>query len=179
VGDYIINRGKAAEGTEGGNTNSLFQTLTILFVAAVALLLTGYMWNLSFPINKKIWTSSYVVFTVGLAVIVLATLIYFIEVRQKRGAWSRFFDVFGKNPLFIYALSGLVPKSLALIRIPNGVSASGKESYLSPYGWFYEKVCAKIPGAPENGSLFFAVCIVLFFWSIAYWMDKKKVYLKV
>jgi predicted acyltransferase len=179
VGDYIINRGKAAEGTEGGNTNSLYQTLTILFVAAVALLLTGYMWNLSFPINKKIWTSSYVVFTVGLAIIVLATLIYFIEVRQKRGAWSRFFDVFGKNPLFIYALSGLVPKSLGLIQIPNGVTASGKPGFLTPYSWFYEKICAKIPGAPENGSLFFAICIVLFFWAIAYWMDRKKVYLKV
>ena len=179
VGDYIAKMGKQVDGAEGGNTNTLSQTLTVLFIAAVALLLTGYIWNFSFPINKKIWTSSYVVFTVGLAIIILSTLIYFIEVRNKTGTWSRFFDVFGKNALFIFALSGLVPKSLGLIRIPNGVSTTGEESYLTPYSWFYENICAKIPGAPQNGSLFFAICIVLFFWSIAYWMDRKQVYLKV
>jgi predicted acyltransferase len=127
VGDYIRKRGKTIEATPAeipSSTNPLYQTLTVLFIAATALLFTGYIWNFSFPINKKIWTSSYVVCTVGLAIIVLATLVYFVELRNARGWWARFFDAFGKNPLFIFALSGLIPKTLALIRIPNGIYKS-------------------------------------------------------
>jgi predicted acyltransferase len=182
VGDYIRKRGKTIEATPAeipSSTNPLYQTLTVLFIAATALLFTGYIWNFSFPINKKIWTSSYVVCTVGLAIIVLATLVYFVELRNARGWWARFFDAFGKNPLFIFALSGLIPKTLALIRIPNGVREDGQQAYISPLGWFYENVCAKIPGPPELGSLVFAICFVLLLWAVAYWMDKRKIYIRV
>jgi predicted acyltransferase len=182
VGDYIRKRGKTIEATPAeipSSTNPLYQTLTVLFIAATALLFTAYIWNFSFPINKKIWTSSYVVCTVGLAIIVLATLVYFVELRNARGWWARFFDAFGKNPLFIFALSGLIPKTLALIRIPNGVREDGQQAYISPLGWFYENVCAKIPGRPELGSLVFAICFVLLLWAVAYWMDKRKIYIRV
>jgi predicted acyltransferase len=182
VGDYIRKRGKTIEAAPAdvpSSTNPLYQTLTILFIAATALLFTAYAWNFSFPINKKIWTSSYVVCTVGLAIIILATLVYFIELKNKRGAWTRFFDVFGKNPLFIYALSGLIPKTLALIRIPNGLRDNGQQAYISPWGWFYQNICAKIPGPPEIGSLIFAICVVLLLWTVAYWMDKRKIYIRV
>src|SRR5690606_30674533 len=85
----------------------LYPLLTKLFVAAMLLIFTGLCWNTVFPINKKIWTSSFVIYTSGMAIVVLALLIYFIEIRGWRGAWSRFFDVFGKNPLFIFVLSGI------------------------------------------------------------------------
>lgn len=184
VGDYIRKRGIYTQEIAASNpaepvTNPIYQTLTILFIAAVALLVTGYMWNLSFPVNKKIWTSSFVVTTSGLAILILTTLIYFIEVKKAKGWWSRFFDVFGKNPLFIYALSGLIPKLLWLIRIPNGTNAAGKPIYTNPWGWFYQNVCAKVPGAPENGSLLFAICFVVLLWAIAYGMDKRKIYVRV
>ncbi|HZI00854.1 MAG TPA: DUF5009 domain-containing protein, partial [Flavisolibacter sp.] len=83
---------------------SLNTTLTGLFIIAMALLFAGYAWGLSFPVNKKIWTSSYVILTTGMAICVLATLIYAIEVKGIRGWWTRFFDVFGKNDLFVFAL---------------------------------------------------------------------------
>lgn len=183
VGDYILKRGKYTPAGETDNaqqhTSPIYQTLTVLFIAAMALLFTGYAWGLSFPINKKIWTSSYVVYTSGLAIAVLATLVYFIEVRNSRGKWSRFFDVFGKNPLFIYALSGLIPKLLGIIRISNGADANGNAAYVSPWSWFHQNVTAKVPGPPENGSLLFALCFVFLLWLIGYWMDKKKIYIKV
>lgn len=182
VGDYIRKRGKiidpTLENTLPGN-NQYYETLTVLFIASVALLFTAYAWDLSFPINKKIWTSSYVVCTAGLATAVLATLIYYIELKKSRGRWTSFFNVFGKNPLFIFALSGLLPKTMALIRIPNGAGADGQQTYLNPLGWFYEKICAQIPGPPEIGSLAYAVCIVFLFWLVAYWMDKRKIYIRV
>jgi predicted acyltransferase len=182
VGDYIRKRGKtpgAAPTDIASVANPLYQTLTILFVAAVALLFTGYVWNFYFPINKKIWTSSYTVVTVGFAIIFLNMLIYAIEIKNNRGWWTRFFDVFGKNALFIYALSIFIPKTLRLIRFPDGMDATGATKYSNPWTWFYDHICAKVPGPPENGSLLFAISIVLLLWAIAYWMDKKKVYIKV
>jgi predicted acyltransferase len=157
----------------------LYTTLTGLFIAAMAFLFAGYAWGLSFPINKKIWTSSYVVLTTGMATAILATLIYAIEVKGIRGWWTRFFDVFGKNALFVFALSAFLPKGLRLIRIPNGVSASGQPLYLSPWNWWYEKVTRHIPGSPELGSLAFALTVILFMWAICYWLDRKRIYIKV
>ena len=182
VGDYILKKGKGTSDQQqdaGQKMLAPYQMLTGLFLASVALLFAGYSWGLSFPVNKKIWTSSYVLVTTGLAIAVLATLVYAVEIRNNRGGWTRFFDVFGKNPLFIYVLSGLIPRLLGLIRIADGTDVSGSAKFLSPLGWFYEKICKPLPGAPEFGSLVYALTLVLFFWAIAYWMDKKKVYVKV
>lgn len=166
VGEYIQKKGKN------------FEMLSNLFVAGVALLLTGFCWDTVFPINKKIWTSSYVVYTTGLAIITIATMIYLIEFKNIKGGLSRFFDVFGKNALFVFALSSFLPKILWLIRIPNGMK-DGKPVYTDPWHWFYSNVCAKIPGDPRIGSLAFAICFIIFMWSICWWMDKKKIYVKV
>ncbi|WP_211240576.1 acyltransferase family protein [Adhaeribacter aquaticus] len=182
VGDYIRSRGDQDINNEEVSENSfqpVYKTITVLFVSAVILMILSYFWNLSFPINKKIWTSSFVVCTSGLAIALLATLIYFIEVRSRRSWWTRFFDVFGKNPLFIYALSGLIPNIISLIRISNGVNTAGEPRTISVWSWFYENIAAKVPGPPENGSLFFAICFVILLWVIGYYLDKRKVYIRV
>jgi predicted acyltransferase len=145
----------------------------------MALLLVGYVWSLFFPLNKKIQSSSFIITTAGLATLALSTLVYMVEAKQKRGGWTAFFDVFGKNALFIYALSELIGSLFSFIRIPNGMSESGSVRFISPLEWFYENVCAQAPGPPENGSLLYAVCIVLFLWLIGYGMYKKKIYIKV
>lgn len=177
VGSYIRKRGRQTDGDTG--TSSLYETISTLFVAAVGLLVIGYLWSLVFPVNKKIQSSSFILVTAGLATLLLSTLIYFIEVKNKRGWWTRFFNVFGKNPLFIYALSELLGALFGFIRIRAGVNGSGQISYRSPLEWFYTNLCSRVPGPPENGSLLYAVCIVLFLWLIGYWMNKKKIYIKV
>jgi predicted acyltransferase len=159
VGDYLRRKGG----------ESLYQTLTVLFVAAAVLLFCAYWWDLTFPINKKIWTSSFVLVTSGLATLLLSCLVYFIEIKNYKGKWSSFFEVFGKNALFIYALSGLIPKLLVMIHF-SGTNA---------WSWYYEHVTSKFPGPPEIGSLLFAISFVLLLWAIAYWMNKKKIYIKV
>ncbi|MGZ3749658.1 MAG: acyltransferase family protein [Mucilaginibacter sp.] len=158
---------------------TLYRTLTGLFIVSVALLVTGYIWNLNFPVNKKIWTSSYVVTTTGLAIAVLSTLIYAIELKGIRGWWTRFFDVFGKNALFVFALSAFLPKGLRLIRIPNGINPKGEIIYGSPWTLLYDKIYKFIPGAPEIGSLCFALTVIAFMWAICYALDKKGIYIKV
>jgi predicted acyltransferase len=183
VGDYILKKTKLFAAVENSTLrpaiNPLYQILTGLFIAAMALLLAGYAWHLSFPVNKKIWTSSYVVATTGMAIALLATLIYFIEVKGVRAWWTRFFDVFGKNALFVFALSAFLPKGLRLIRIPNGVNESGATLYTNPWNALYDKVYKFVPGDPKIGSLLFALTVIGFMWAICFWMDKKKIYVKV
>jgi predicted acyltransferase len=183
VGDYILKRTKLANAAENPSAspaiNPLYQILTGLFIGAMALLLAGYAWGLSFPVNKKIWTSSYVIITTGMAIAILATLIYFIEIKGVRSWWTRFFDVFGKNALFVFALSAFLPKGLGLIRIPNGVNANGRAVYTNPWKFLYDKVYKFVPGDPKIGSLLFALTVITFMWAICYWMDKRKIYIKV
>lgn len=167
TGQYIQQKGKTHE------------MLVNLFVIAGVLMFAGYCWDMVFPINKKIWSSSYVLYTTGLAIGILSILIFLIEFKEEKGKWSSFFDVFGKNPLFIFVLSGFLPRLLGLIRIDNGVNAEGKPSYLSPFGWFYEHICKNISSDLRVGSLLYAIILIFFYWSIVYWMDKKKIYVKV
>jgi predicted acyltransferase len=182
VGDYIQKKSRLQTGDEltpeqGEGKN--YEMLTGLFVTAIALLVTGYCWDKVFPINKKIWTSSYVVYTTGLAMLTIGTMIYAVEIKKMKLWAGKFFDVFGKNALFVFALSAFLPKLLWLIRIPNGTNATGQPLYTDPWHWFYTNVCARIPGDPRIGSLAFALCVILLMWSICYWMDKKKIYVKV
>lgn len=168
VGNYIITKGKTAE------------MLNSLFVAGAVLIFAGFAWDMVFPINKKIWTSSYTIYTTGLALIILSVMIYLIEFKNAKGVWSRFFDVFGKNALFIFALSGILPRLMGLIRISNGLTPEGKPKYLTPFGWFYEHLCKPIlPSDPRIGSLIYALCFIAMMWFFAWWMDKKKIYIKV
>lgn len=168
AGNYIIQKGKSAEMLNG------------LFVAGCALVFTGYMWNLSFPINKKIWTSSFTVYTSGLALLTLSLMMYAIEFKGIRSRADRFFNVFGKNALFIYVMSGLIPRTLSLIRIDNGFDMNNKPKFLTPLGWFYEHLCKPVlPFDPRIGSLIYALCFIAFMWLLAWTLDRKKIYIKV
>jgi predicted acyltransferase len=167
IGHYILQKGKT------------FEMISNLFVTAGVLIFAGFCWNMVFPINKKIWTSSYVLYTTGLAVFILCILMHIIEFWNWKGAWSRFFDVFGKNPLFIFVLSGFLPRVLALLRWTDQVGTDGKPVYTSPLPWWYEHVCKPVSGNLKNGSLLYALCMIAFYWLIVYAMDKKKWYVKV
>lgn len=181
VGDYIRKRGKHIEQMTDHAVKGfeIYQTLTILFVASVAFMVAGYVWDLNFPVNKRIWTSSYVMLSTGMAIAILCSMIYAIKVKGIRNWLTRFFDVFGKNALFVFALSAFLPRGLHLIRIPNGWDKQGHPVYLSPWNWPYEKIYRNIPGDPRIGSLFFALTVIFFMWLVCYWLDKKKIYIRV
>jgi predicted acyltransferase len=167
VGEYIQLKGKN------------FDMLAQLLLTGVVLVLVGYIWDFSFPINKKIWTSSYVFYTTGLAMITLGMFIYLLEFKEAKGRWSQFFDVFGKNPLFIFVLSGFLPRVLALLRWVDHVDEKGEKVYTSALPWFYEHVCKNIATDLRIGSLLYALCMIAFMGLLAYILDKKKIYIKV
>jgi len=167
VGNYIVQKGKT------------YEMITKLFVAGCVLVFLGYCWDMVFPINKKIWTSSFVVYTSGLAILLLCVLMDIIEFRNWRGKWSKCFDVFGKNPLFIYVLSGFLPRLLGLVRWVDRTDEKGQPVYITPFPWLYEHICMPVSDNLKNGSLLYALIIVAFYWLIAYVMDKKRIYVKV
>lgn len=168
AGNYILQKGKN------------YEMLSNLFVAGIVLAITGYLWDMVFPINKKIWSSSYTVYTSGLAILTMAVLIYLIEFKNAKGVWSKFFDVFGKNPLFIFVLSGFLPRLMGIFRIFDHIdSKTQKPVYVSAFGWFYEHICKNISTDLRVGSLVYALAMITFYWLIVYWMDKKKIYIKV
>jgi predicted acyltransferase len=168
AGSYIRQKGKT------------YEMLSHLLLAGCVLVFAGFCWDLVFPINKKIWTSSYVLYTTGLALLVISLFIYLLEFTNKRGAWSKFFEVFGKNPLFIFVLSGFLPRVIALFRWVDKIDpATGKPVYISPFPWFYQHICKPISADLRNGSLLYALCMIGFYWLIVYILDKRKIYIKV
>ena len=155
AGDYIRRRGNS------------FETIAKLMMAGALLVLTSLSWDMVFPINKKLWTSSFVLLTVGLDLLILAVLIYAIEI-EKRRKWTNFFLVFGRNPLFIYLLSEVFLITLDLIPVGD---SSLKEA-------FYNKFLLSI-ASPVNASFLFAFLFMLSCWSVGYVLDKKKIYIRV
>jgi predicted acyltransferase len=167
VGEYIQAKGKN------------FEMLAQILLTGVVLVLAGYIWDFSFPINKKIWTSSYVLYTTGLAMLTLGMFIHLLEFKEAKGKWSHFFDVFGKNPLFIFVLSGFLPRVLALLRWVDHNDEKGAPIYTSALPWFYEHICKNISSDLRVGSLLYALCFIGFMFILAYGLDKKKIYIKV
>jgi len=160
VGGFVVGKWVQRKG-------DVYEGITKLLIAGFALLVCGYFWDLILPISKKLWTSSFVVYTVGLDCIILSVLIYIIQFENKV-KWVSFFQVFGKNPLFIYLLSELMVTVLFMIPVaPN----------LNLLRWIYQTIFIHAGG--HLGSLLFALTYMLFCWSIGYWLDKKKIYVRV
>ena len=133
----------------------------------------GLLWSLSFPINKPLWTSSYVLLTGGLAALFLAAVIWIVDVRGIRG-WAWPFKVFGMNPLFAYALSILWVRALyGLIRFSDG-----EGGVANGYGWLYETVFVPLAG-PMNGSLLFALAHVALVWVVTWLLYRRRIFLKL
>jgi predicted acyltransferase len=149
---------------------------------AAMLLALAAIWQLQMPLNKKIWTSSYVLWTTGLAMVALAACIQLVEVRPRPLAlwgWARLFEAFGRNPLFVFVLSSLVPRVLWLLRWPKGVDAAGAPQWTSPMPWAYETLFAGLGSDPRLGSLLFACANLALYAALAGWLDRRRIYIRV
>jgi len=146
------------------------------------LLAAAWLWQLELPLNKKIWTPSYVLHTTGLAMLALAELVHVVEVRQRpaelRG-WARAFEVFGRNPLFVFVLSGFAPRVLALARWQTGTQPDGTPLWTSPLPWLYRTFFAGWGGDPRLGSLGYALTTVAAYWLLAWGLDRRGLYIRV
>ena len=141
----------------------------ILYGAALTGL--GYLWSMILPLNKPLWTSSYVLFTAGIAIVIMAVIYFFADVLKYR-RWATFFVVFGTNALFAYFLAGIWTRVLLFIKIPLAGST------ISLYSWLFDKVCVPVAG-DLNGSLLFAIFQMLLVWSVVLVLYRKKILIRV
>ncbi len=157
AGQYIQQKGKT------------YETLSKLMLTGCLFLFVALWWNTVFPINKKLWTPPFVLLTSGIDLLLIASLIFVIEMKENfRGRWTNFFVIFGKNPLFIYLLSEILAIILYMVPVRGE----------SLFGWinsvFFQVIA---PGAV--GSLLFALSFMLLCWSVGWWLNKRKIYVKV
>ena len=132
------------------------------------LIIVAWAWNPVFPINKKIWTSSFVLNTVGIDLILLSLLIYIIDFKKVTG-WTGFFTTVGKNPLAIYLLSELLIVVLDMIHI-------GPDTSLTE--WINAHTFQHISPV-EVGSLCFAIAYMLVCWCFGKFLEVKKIYIRL
>jgi len=156
VGRWVQLKGRTYEG------------IAKLLLAGALSVVIALSWDWFFPINKKLWTGSFVLITVGIDCILLAALIYIVDFSQKH-KWTYFFEVFGKNPLFIYLLSELGVTLLWFIPVGS--------NYQPLYRWLYQNIY--IHAGVYFGSLLFAISVMLVCWLVGYILDKRKIYVRV
>ena len=154
-----------------GKGRAAGKTVLKMLLIGAALIGLGLLWNEFFPINKPLWTSSYVLYTAGIAMAMLAVIYWIADVNKLR-KWGLFFTVFGTNALFSYFLAGIWTKLILFITIPSG------NTKITLYSWFYEKVCVPVAGN-MNGSLMFAVIQLLLIWGVALILYRKKVMIRL
>lgn len=145
-----------------------------LYLYGVLALAAGYLWGQFFPINKPLWTSSYVLYTGGLAIMMLALFILIIDVKGYK-KWTYPLQVFGMNPLFLYILSGVWVKTLS--RIVRWTTEDG--TVMTGLQWIYQNICVALLGDNPNGSLLFALLHIFFYWLILRELYKRKIYIKI
>ena len=152
----------------------LSERLTGMFAAGALAMMLGLMWHWVFPINKSLWTSSYVLFTAGLGAVSLATIMWIVDFQKVRGWWTKFFVVYGVNPIIAFCGSGIMARCIySIFKVPG---PDGKPIALQ--AWIHRTLF--VPWlSPENASLAFAVSFVMLWYGILYWLYKRNIILKV
>ena len=141
-----------------------------LVILTISLLLGGIIWNVWMPINKKLWTSSFVLFSAGICTLLFTICHIAIDVKHIT-VLKYLFRPIGINPLFVYLISGVFVKLLLITKIIH------KGKNMSMYGFIYLSWFQWLGN--YTGSLLFSISIVTFFWLIAYFMMKKSIVIKI
>ncbi len=138
-----------------------------LLLAGVVSLVLGHLWGLVFPINKALWTSSFVLVTAGWALVLLAFIYYITDVRGV--VWGRVFSYAGANALILYFLSSFTSKVFGSIRVGD----------TSLHGYLYQTLFVHDFLPPELSSLLYALVVVAFYLALGTWLYRRGIFVKV
>ncbi len=143
-----------------------------MFVGGAALAIAGWVWSFWFPLNKSLWTSSYVVYTAGLACVFLAVCYWLVDLRGYK-RWAKPFVIFGSNAIALYVGSTIVETVLSIVYV-----AAPHDQTMT----FREKIFTSVflpLGAPIDASLYYASSFV-FIWLFLMWvLYRRKIFLKI
>ena len=168
----------------------LWSKVTRALLAGAMMMVFGFLLDYAYPINKAMWSASYVLVTCGLASSILGILTWILDIRlpqlhevkpttacQKAyhtvaNNWYKFFETFGVNPLFIFCLSTWFVVTMAQVKF------TFQETTYNVMGFWY-KVCLVPLFGDKGGSLVSALSLVLLMWAIGYILYRKKIYIKL
>lgn len=156
-------------------SRTLTQKARGIAIAGLSGLLLGGLWNYSFPINKKLWTSSFVLYAAGWSLLLLAFFIWAVDVRERKAVgvrqprWSTGLLVFGMNAIAAYVLSELLASAIGSIHLSSGMNVQQ---------WVYRGILAVIPNAPF-ASLVYSLVYVGVCWLPMYLLYRRRVFLKI
>mgnify|MGYP003586211057 FL=1 len=152
-------------------TKVLGEKIQKLFIFGTILLFAGFLLDYGFPINKKIWSSSFVLATCGLGSLLLGLLIWIIDIKHKKN-WSVFFESFGVNPMFVYVVAALLSILLGNIKIYFAGELISLKSVV--FSYWLQPLLGDYPA-----SLAFALIMVTISWFIGHILYKKKIFIKL
>lgn len=171
IGKSIFNKSHTTQENWDPNTRIILSKIVPLFIMGALLTFGGLLLSYGCPINKKIWSPTFVLTTCGMASTLLALLIWIIDVKEYRG-WCKFFEVFGVNPLFLFVMSGVISILFRSIHFTYGGETKNITQFL------YLDIFSPLLGE-KGGSLAYALLIVSILWGIGYYLYKKKIYIKL
>jgi predicted acyltransferase len=148
------------------------EKVAAMFFFGVCLTAIGWCWSLVFPLNKSLWTSSYVVYTAGLALCFLGFCYWLIDIKGYK-KWSKPFVIFGVNALVLFVGSGVMARILGLIKLP---SVDGKTISLQKA--IFDNVFLPL-ASPINASLLYAISFILFWLFLMWLLYRKRIFIKV
>ena len=155
------------------STRSGYEKVATLFIAGGACIVVGWCWNPFFPINKSLWTSSYVLFTGGIAMQFFAACYWLLDLKKYGRWWSKPFVVFGVNALVLFVGSGVMARLLTLIKVQ---ASDGNPVALQT--WIFRNgFLSWLP--PYRASLAFATCFILVWLGLLWILYRRKIFLKV
>jgi predicted acyltransferase len=141
---------------------------TILMGIGGSLLILGYLWDIVFPINKALWTSSFVLVTAGWANLVLALIYYLTDV--KGAEFGSIFRYAGANAIILYFLSSFIAKIMGMIKVDAGTSL---------HGWLFDTIYVHDFISLQMSSLLYALTVVAFYCGLAYVLYQRRIFIKV
>jgi predicted acyltransferase len=155
-----------------GTPRSLTDRLAGMFAVGSIAMVVGLMWHWSFPINKNLWTSSYVLFTGGMAAVTLATCMWVVD-EHRVTRWTKPFVIYGMNPIVAFVGSGMMARLIySILKVESG----GRPIALQ--AWIYQTLYASWL-APRNASLLFAITFVLVWLAILWVLYRRRIFVKV
>jgi predicted acyltransferase len=153
-------------------TRTPVEKVAAMFVAGAFCIMAGWTWNAWFPINKALWTSSYVLFTGGIALQFLALCYWLIDIKGYL-TWTKPFVIFGVNALALFVGSGIMARLLTLIKVPRGDGSRPALKTVLHNAMFASWA------SPINASLLFAIAFILIWLFLMWLLYRKKIYIKV
>jgi predicted acyltransferase len=145
------------------------EIVAVMFAVGMVCILLGWVWNAFFPINKALWTSSYVLFTTGWALQFLGLLYWLVDIKAYR-SWAKPFEIFGVNAIALYVGSALMAELLGLVKVT--------EAKIPLQTWLYEHLFASW-ASPMNASLAFAIAFVLVWLGLMWILYRRKIFIRV